>query len=191
MTTNHCPDAKRGCTDSFEAHLLKTQAFAYNRGGLPRQRIASGFSPEECHLGQWLRSVIAKRRVQSRLLTEEQSWLVHLLMTDHPQQREPGRPEADVDAPVSDKDRLLAILGYLQTHGKLPRLFRPDGTREEEIAGNALSEFRTRVRGTRLNGRQDLDEHIVATLEYLCPEWRGPRALDPKRIIVKRPRRAA
>lgn len=48
-----------------------------------------------------------------------------------------------------------------------PRLFRPDGTREEEIAGNALSEFRTRVRGTRLKGRQDLDERIVATLEYL------------------------
>lgn len=72
-----------------------------------------------------------------------------------------------------------------------PRLFRPDGTREEEIAGNALSEFRTRVRGTRLKGRQDLDERIVATLEYLCPEWQAPRALAPKRIIVQRPRRAA
>lgn len=191
MPTNHCPNAKRGCIESFETHLLKAQAFAYTRGGLPRQRVAPGFSPEECHLGQWLRSVIAKRRVQSRLLTEEQSWLVHLLMTDHPQQRERGHPTEGFEAPASDEERLLAILGYLQTHGKLPRLFRPDGTPEEEIAGNALSEFRTRVRGTRLNGRQDLDERIVATLEYLCPEWRGPRALDPKRIIVKRPRRAA
>lgn len=187
MTINHCPDAKRGCTESFEAHLLKAQAFAYTRGGLPRQRIAPGFTPEECHLGQWLRSVIAKRRVQSRLLTEEQSWLVHQLMTDHPQQHERGGPVA----PATDEERLLAILGYLQAHGRLPRLFRPDGTREEEIAGNALSEFRTRVRGTRMSGRQDLDTRIIATLEYLCPEWRGPRALDPKRIIVKRPRRAA
>ncbi|MBF4459395.1 hypothetical protein [Pseudoclavibacter sp. VKM Ac-2867] len=190
MTINHCPDAKRGCTESFEAHLLKAQGFAYTRGGLPRQRIAPGFSPEECHLGQWLRSVIAKRRVQSRTLTEEQSWLVHMLMTDHPQQWE-RRESGELDAPDTDEERLLAILGYLQAHIRLPRLFRPDGTREEEIAGNALSEFRTRIRGTRLNGRQDLDERTVAMLEYLCPEWRGPRALDPKRIIVKRPRRAA
>lgn len=190
MIENHCPDAKRGCTLSFEAHLLRTQDFAYKHGGLPRQRRCPSFSPTEQHLGQWLRTVVSKRRTGSPTLTESQSWLVHELMTTHPQQWQRIRPEG-MESPTTDDARLLAVLGFYAEHGRLPRLFADAPDWAEQIAGDALSTLRTRLRGSRTRGEAAVPTQVIATLDYLCPEWRGPRALDSKRIIVKRPRRAA
>ncbi|MBF4549321.1 hypothetical protein [Pseudoclavibacter sp. VKM Ac-2888] len=175
---------------SFEAHLLRTQAFAYRHHGLPRQRRCPSFSPEEQHLGQWLRTVIAKRRTGSSILSESQSWLVHELMTAHPQRWERVRPPG-CEGPTTDDGRLLVILGFVAQHGRLPRLFADAPDWSEQIAGDALAGLRTRARGSRLRGEAPVPTQIIATLDYLCPEWRGPRALEPKRTLVKRPLAAA
>lgn len=197
---SHCPQLRPSrnpairrprCLLSFDEHLARTEAFALEAGRMPLQRRCAKVGLREEHLGQWVRSILTKARVGSSTLQEAQLRAVLNLMSRFPQKHESYGPQL---RGVTDHDRMMLVLEFRQSHqGRLPRVFGGEDDPAERIAGHALTQLRTRYRGSRRNVEDRIDPVVLEKLDVYCRGWADVHRDAPRRRVrrYRRPEHAA
>lgn len=167
---NRCP--LPNCPVDFHEHLELLDEFAAANKRLPRQRRnAADLVADEGHLGQFVRSLTARRRARTAdLRLDAQAWdaVLHLRKVTPPFRRSHG------DAtPLSIEEMVSVVEAYLREYGVLPRLFGIEESVEKK-AGQLLNTLRCIDRGSRKKDRRRFTSAQRADIEArLGEDWRG------------------